>query len=85
MSSSAGMDEDSAPQGGSATPSVAKKPRKAHSIFSDNPKTLLGKTIHNSHSKYFPVLVKGIENKSRHLYSLVNLINEHRSGRKGTS
>ena len=71
------MEEDSAPDGGCANPSAPKKARKAHVTFLDNLKTLLGKTIHDSHSKYFPVLVKGNHNKSQHLLALVHLINQH--------
>ena len=77
MSAPAENDSDGANDGPSNPARPSKRACKDRVNFTNDLRTLLGKTIFDNHSDYSPVLIKGSHKQKEPLTRLVDLINQH--------
>ena len=77
MSAPAESDSDGANDGPSDPARPSKRACKDRVNFTNDLRTLLGKTIFDNHSDYSPVLIKGSHKQKEPLTRLVDLINQH--------
>ena len=77
MSGTAEVPTDGSIQDEGEGSASSKRPCKVSVLFTNDLKTLLGRTIHEQYSKYSSVLRKGNHDKAPALQSMVDLINQH--------